>query len=102
MELEFALATWVCYVGLPCGLLAAAISGRHNAAGTGLILGMALGPIGIVAACFADGRRQCPACNGRVDGKPRLCMHCGSEIEWLGGHGRVREPIIDDRVAGNE
>jgi hypothetical protein len=58
--------------------------GSQREAGTaGFILGLLLGPIGILITAIAlDGRQKCPYCLEHVNLKAQLCPKCHSELHW--------------------
>ena len=63
--------------------VAAGIIGHaRQAAIAGAVLGLFLGPIGVVAAFALDGRASCPHCAGRLDGRGQICQHCHRPIRW--------------------
>ncbi len=69
------------------GLLAAA---DRNAAGPGLLAGLLLGPLGVIAALGFDARPCCPRCGGRLNAglsrrPPWLCQHCRAPLRWKRG-----------------
>jgi hypothetical protein len=63
-------------------LLASLIGESRNAAGTCLLLGLHFGPLGVIACLAIDHRLQCPHCGGRLNGKPEICQHCRSNLNW--------------------
>ncbi len=66
------LAFWIC-----CVWLGSVVGRAKEAALPGALLGLFLGPIGLLVAFTIDCRGKCPRCNGRINGKPQLCQHCG-------------------------
>lgn len=63
--------------------VAAGIIGHsRQAALPGALLGMFLGPIGVLAAFALDGRSSCPHCAGKLDGRGQICQHCHRPIRW--------------------
>jgi hypothetical protein len=61
--------------------IAGSIAGRNRPA-LGALAGFFLGPVGVIAALALDARASCPRCSGRLDGRGRICQHCGAELEW--------------------
>jgi hypothetical protein len=57
-------------------------SGKH-ATLRGVLMGFLLGPLGVLATLGIDGRRQCPRCDGRLDGHGRVCQHCRVALVWV-------------------
>jgi len=73
-------------VGAICGAI---VGNRREAGGSGLMLGLLFGPIGVLTAFALDGRDCCPRCTGRVEqvGKrTHICPHCGTPLEWMEGN----------------
>ncbi|NKB66352.1 MAG: hypothetical protein GKR89_04780 [Candidatus Latescibacteria bacterium] len=69
------LALW-----LICGAFGGAIANaRTGAGGKGFVLGLLLGPLGLILAFFV-GARSCPHCHGKVHNNARVCRHCGRDI----------------------
>jgi hypothetical protein len=68
------------FAAILSGFFACSIAERKQAPGTGLILGLLFGPLGIIAAGFLDERPQCPRCGGRLNSSKRVqysvCQHC--------------------------
>lgn len=74
--MEFAaLAVWIALA-----FLGAWIGSQKSAAISGLLLGLLFGPLGVIVACFVDGRPQCPYCFGKVEQKATTCQHCTKAI----------------------
>ena len=59
-----------------------AAGSSRGAAGGGFVLGLFLGPLGVVAALGLDFRVQCPTCGGKLDGRGLICQHCDRPIPW--------------------
>jgi hypothetical protein len=83
--------------------IASAICGAHaaadrNAGQGGFFLGLIFGPVGVIAALGLDNRPNCPNCRGRLDGRGRMCQHCGTLLEWT-PHGRPYDPIEEAKRA---
>jgi DNA-directed RNA polymerase subunit RPC12/RpoP len=85
-----------------CGVAGGAMLSRFNKAGTGFLLGLLLGPIGLiiawtmrdsaklddakrspplVASSELRDERDCPYCAERILAKAKVCKHCGREVE---------------------
>jgi hypothetical protein len=64
------------------GVAAGIIGHARQAAVAGAVLGLFLGPIGVIAAFALDGRASCPHCAGRLDGRGQICQHCHRPIRW--------------------
>ena len=61
--------------------LAAAIGGRKDAAGTGLVLGIFLGPLGVLLALVIQGdRKACPYCKELINKAAVKCPRCQSSL----------------------
>ena len=66
---------------LACGIAAAIIGARKGEGLGGFILGVLLGPIGILIVAVSRGnRRECPACRELIHAAARICPHCRTEI----------------------
>jgi predicted amidophosphoribosyltransferase len=75
----YGLAIWVWF----SSAVAAGIIGHaRQAAVAGAVLGIFLGPIGVLAAFALDGRPSCPHCAGKLDGRGQFCQHCHKPIRW--------------------
>ena len=70
---------WTWFGSVPA---AGIIGHARQAAIAGAVLGLFLGPIGVVAAFALDGRASCPHCAGRLDGRGQICQHCHRPIRW--------------------
>lgn len=89
--MDFLLLTWIVWP-----VIGALVASRHGAWLAGLMLGMFLGPLGLLLAFFVDARPNCPGCGGRLPLKPRergrltadgfnRCPHCRTDLSWNGG-----------------
>lgn len=68
-------------IWLACAVIAAAIGSKKNEAGSGCLLGLILGPLGILAALMSTGdRRPCPFCRELVHKEAVLCPHCRKDL----------------------
>ncbi len=98
---------------LLCSILGAAILSRYNKAGTGFLLGLILGPLGLLLAlvmrsgeskkeeqrrhdeqikALADlktteattqPQRECPFCAETILAKAKVCKHCGRDVQSI-------------------
>lgn len=82
--MEYVVVAWII-----CGVLGAIIGSSKNAAGIGFMLGVLFGPLGVIAAFATDGRDKCSKCQGRLNGKPEICPHCGTKLDWQQPLGNV-------------
>jgi len=97
----------VLWIFLP--ILGAAVLSRYNKAGTGFLLGLFLGPIGVLIAVLIRSdaskkeekkrhneliaatkndhddrrKRECPHCAEMILAKAKVCKHCNREVEPL-------------------
>ena len=67
--------------------LASAVAGgfagsRGMAIVSGAMLGLLFGPLGVIAALGLDERPQCYKCEGRLDGRGKVCQHCHTPLFW--------------------
>lgn len=95
---------------LLCSILGAALLSRYNKAGTGLLLGLFLGPFGVLFALIIRSgeskkeeqrrhceqinaienltighngskiERECPYCAEIILEKAKICKHCGRDV----------------------
>lgn len=65
-----------------CAVIGKAVGSQKNAGGWGMLLGLFLGPIGIIVAALIDGRPICPTCGTKLNGKPKLCPSCKTKFSW--------------------
>ncbi|MHC4181494.1 MAG: hypothetical protein ACYSWU_28680 [Planctomycetota bacterium] len=65
-----------------CAFLGGAIARPKMARITGSLLGLCLGPLGIIAAFGMDKRPQCPQCYSRLDGLAKECPSCHARLIW--------------------
>lgn len=71
----------VIIIWLLFGFVAAVIAARKNAGCFGFVLGVLLGPFGILIAIFMKGNRKaCPLCKELVHVEAKICPHCQREI----------------------
>lgn len=61
--------------------VAAAVGGRKDRAGSGLLLAIFLGPLGILAAWALKGnRKECRYCRKLIHIEATVCVHCLREL----------------------
>lgn len=64
-----------------CAFVGAALGSRKGRGGTGFILGLLFGPIGILIVLVIRGnRRSCSACKELIHKAATRCPHCQYEI----------------------
>ena len=69
-------------IWLVCGIVGAMIGAQKKMGCLGFILGILLGPIGILIVVFAGGDRvRCPHCREWVRSDASVCPHCQREVE---------------------
>ena len=66
-------------LNLLCGFFGWLIAWRREAETQGLILGLFLGPFGVIAACLLDGRGRCVECREPLGHGAKICGHCGAK-----------------------
>lgn len=67
-------------IWLICGLVCAAIGHRKGEGLAAFIVGLILGPFGILFAILSKGhRKQCPTCMEMVHEDALVCPHCRRE-----------------------
>ena len=89
---EVAQTFWIVFfwVYFACIALSACVASQKQALFRGVVYGLFLGPLGVIAAGLLDGRAHCPQCGERVYGKLRwdkdhgavwdhypVCPYCG-------------------------
>ncbi|MGE0605502.1 MAG: hypothetical protein AB7O62_00140 [Pirellulales bacterium] len=77
MDLGFWVLLWI-----GCAIAGYVAAHSRSAGSGGLILGVLLGPIGVLAALGLDGRPLCPHCGGRLDGRGKKCQWCAIALVW--------------------
>jgi hypothetical protein len=70
------------------------IGATRNNAGSGIVWGALLGPIGWILVLFLDQRAKCPECRGPVPEGAHRCLHCGFEL-GASKPGRQPSPSAD-------
>jgi hypothetical protein len=82
------------FIGVICGGIAAAIASSKGGSGVGaFFVGLLLGPIGVLIACFMGdpqrlaetqmtqgNRKKCPRCAELVMAEARVCRFCNHEF----------------------
>jgi hypothetical protein len=73
---EIAILIWII-----CGIVAAIIGNQKGEGCAGFILGVVLGPIGILLALGSKGnRKQCPFCKEMIHREALVCPRCQREM----------------------
>ena len=68
-------------IWLLCGIVGAMIGSGKGSGGTGFILGILFGPLGILIAIFMKGdRRRCPSCHEYIDPTAKKCPKCQTDL----------------------
>jgi hypothetical protein len=68
-----------------CVLVGALIGKHRGRAGSGVIWGGLLGPVGwLIVALMEDMRPKCTQCGGVIVEGARKCLHCGSLLSTIG------------------
>ena len=71
----------VILVWIVCGVAAAFVAENRGASGfLWFILGVVLGPLGLIFSFASGSDRVCPACRKRVHPKATRCPYCQSDI----------------------
>jgi hypothetical protein len=66
---------------LVCAVIAAAIGGRKGEAGSGFLIGLVFGPLGILFALLSSGNRvPCPHCKEMIHKKAKICPQCRTAL----------------------
>lgn len=69
------------YLWLACGIVAAIIGARKGEGFLAFIMGVFLGPIGVLIAILSSGNQMsCPSCKEKINKKAIICPHCRSNI----------------------
>ena len=68
-----------------CGLLGAIAGSFRSALVVGGLLGLVLGPLGVIIAFAADNRSKCPACDKPLNNGQLNCPQCHSPLTWKAG-----------------
>jgi len=64
-----------------CAIFGGVLGNQKNAGAIGVLLGLFLGPFGVIAAGLLDGRALCPHCQDRVSRHASICPHCRSALK---------------------
>lgn len=65
-----------------CGIVATIIGSRKGAGCSAFIVGLALGPLGIVVAIIMKGdRQQCPSCQEYINKNASKCPNCQEDLK---------------------
>lgn len=71
---------WV-LLWLICAVIAAAIGGSKGEAGSGFLIGLVFGPLGVLFALLSSGNRvPCPHCKERMQKGAKVCPHCRTAL----------------------
>lgn len=63
-----------------CAAFGALVGTAKESTMLGALFGLILGPFGVVAAGFLDGRSSCPVCRGKLYKGGEKCQHCGYDL----------------------
>ena len=75
---------WV-VIWVICAIIAAAIGGKKGEAGSGFLIGLVFGPIGVLFALLSTGNRKpCPFCKEQINKKAEICPHCRTALPSKG------------------
>ncbi len=75
------MINWV-GVWMLSGIISAIVANRRDAAKLGCLVGVILGPLGIIAAFFIRGNHvECSHCRELVHVAARVCPHCRRETD---------------------
>lgn len=68
--------TWIA-----SGIAAMIIATPKKGASAGMIMGLILGPLGVIAAFALDFRPLCAQCHEHVNDGAKICPHCHSKFQ---------------------
>lgn len=88
MDIGTLVAFW-----LVCGIVGGIIANSKGAGVQGFILGLMLGPLGVLAAFAVDGRMACTRCGTKLNGRPQICPQCHEPV----AHGLDSPDSASDR-----
>lgn len=73
-------------IWLACGVIAGIIGSQKGEGCSGFLVGLILGPIGIITGLLSPGanRVKCPYCRKLIDKKAIKCPYCQSDINSEG------------------
>jgi hypothetical protein len=73
---------YLIFIWIVCGAISGAIAnGKGNSFILWFIVGLFLGPIGIIAALISGSAYKCPACRKGVDKEAVKCPYCQTDIK---------------------
>jgi uncharacterized membrane protein YeaQ/YmgE (transglycosylase-associated protein family) len=88
---------WIIIGLVLCAYYACSIAEQKQAANRGFWMGLLLGPVGVIAAGFLEGRPQCPRCGGRVNDTKEVtydvCPSCRCDLAELRRQVELEEKI---------
>jgi hypothetical protein len=68
-------------IWIVCGIIAGMIGAQKGEGCISFIVGVLLGPIGIITAILSKGNRvKCPYCQKLIDKKAIKCPYCHSDL----------------------
>jgi hypothetical protein len=75
---------WWSLAAIVCALIGAGVGRQRGQQDTGLLLGLLLGPVGVVVAALlpdrAEERRPCPHCAEMIRVAASVCRFCGRDV----------------------